>query len=107
MGDFAGILNTGSQNTYIGAQAQGTTGSNNTCLGYSTNTSTYSNSTCLGNGAVANSSNQVFIGNSSVVSISANSNCNLGTSATPFKVVKAGVGFVVWSTGVMSIISPS
>jgi hypothetical protein len=85
MGDFSGISNTGSRNTLIGAQTNNSTGTDNTCIGYGSNTSTYSNSTCLGNGVVANASNQVFIGNSSVVSISANSNCNLGTASVPFK----------------------
>ncbi len=73
-GQQAGINNTnGSKNTYVGYHAgnSGTTGSSNTIIGYGADISngTFTNATAIGNLAVANASNKVRIGNSSVTSI--------------------------------------
>jgi hypothetical protein len=74
VGSEAGWKNsTGSNNTYLGYHAGNTvtTGSSNTIIGYGADISngTYSNTTAIGNLAVANASNKVRIGNTSVTSI--------------------------------------
>jgi len=74
LGSKAGWQNTtGSNNTYVGYHAGNTvtTGSSNTIIGYGADISdgSFSNATALGNLAVANASNKVRIGNSSVTSI--------------------------------------
>jgi hypothetical protein len=74
VGSEAGYRNTtGGNNTYLGYHAGNTvtTGSSNTIIGYGADISsgTLSNATAIGNLAVANASNKVRIGNSSVTSI--------------------------------------
>ncbi len=74
LGSEAGWKNTtGSNNTYLGYHAGNTVtdGSSNTIIGYGADISdgSFNNSTALGNLAVANASNKVRIGNSSVTSI--------------------------------------
>lgn len=71
IGRSAGYYANGSGNTFVGtesAQATGThTGSNNTLLGFQSSiTDNPTNATAIGYGAVANTSNSIILGNSSV-----------------------------------------
>lgn len=82
-------LTTGNRNTAVGNTSGGTitTGSNNTLIGANTaGVATLSNQMALGYQATSDKSNQVMIGNSSVIEMvpHASANANLGTSTNPW-----------------------
>jgi len=70
---------TGNYNTAIGREALqlNTTGNNNTAIGYNAgpNINSLFNTTAIGNGAIANSSNQIILGNNQITSL----RCNVQT----------------------------
>lgn len=94
-------VTTGSQNSGFGNSAgySVTTGSFNTCIGRGADVSsgTASNRTSIGNNAVADTDNQMMLGNSSltqIVSGSTAGGCSLGSTTNPYGVIYLSAGTV-------------
>ena len=95
----------GAYNAAVGYQALGnnTTGSNNTAIGYGANVLNYNltNATAIGNGAVANTSNEVRIGNTDVTSLyfgTGNNNLATTTTSAPNMYYDNSTGQIMRST---------
>ena len=77
----------GSKNTGVGTNSLNNvgSGSNNTAIGYSADIANeaFSNSTAIGNGAIANASNTVQLGNTSVIKVQTNGALTAGTVTYP------------------------
>jgi len=108
----------GVDNTAIGlwTLTTNTTGNNNTAIGYSADVASgaLSNSTAIGNGAVAQSSNEMRLGNSSITSLFCKG-ATFDTAAAPNVCVDANgkikrsnvTGGAFWSTSGNSATNPS
>jgi hypothetical protein len=111
IGSFALNSNTsGTNNTASGMYAlrTNTTGSYNTAIGYGADVSsgTLSNSTAIGNGAIANASNLIQLGNTSVTNVKTSGTLTAGavtypsTHGTSGQVLSTtGSGTLTWTAG--------